>query len=359
MAGWGRRIFPNESPASPPPKECQTGYACGYREKINPYTALDCPPFEKAIPALRRSLAEQGRVNRFSYYQATIEGLLAIDRVKPVPLAELAAGGNPELRLVGLRHDVDADSITALRAARLLARFGIGGSFYLLHTSPYYYGTFVNGLFIRNPNLAELVRGFIVSGCEIGVHNDALSVFLEQGLDGLESFCSELAWLRSQGARIVGTVAHNSGPIYGAENYEIFKGRRLWERQVTTPKGLEIPLGVLSEEELGLKYEGTFAKPKENIHLEEAARFLSDAKASDVTSESWMRSFLHDNPYCDYDLDMQFWLIGLDRWMAAGRIGRERVFEWNVGLGRVLKIIAAMPLGSRSVVVIHPVYISG
>ena len=168
------------------------------------------------------------------------------------------------------------------------------------------------------------------------------------------------AFLRAQGAVVRGTVAHNSGPVYGAENYEIFSKRRLWDRSVTIGEQRIVPLGRISERALGLSYEGTFAVPKrDGLDREAATAFFDDRSSADIRSERWMRRYLLDNPCCDWTVDYQFWLLGKDSWVAAGRFGGASLFEWNIGLERALYLVSALPTGSRTLVVLHPEYVRG
>jgi hypothetical protein len=295
--------------------------------------------------------------NPFAYYEELVCALRRIEKVSLVPAYELMRRDGGDRRLITLRHDLDADPVTGLRAARFLARYGICGSFYLLHTSPYYADVY-GGVVIRNPDLPKWIRGYIVSGCELGLHNDALGVYQRWQMDGLSALLEELAFLRSHGAVVRGTVAHNSGPAYGAENYEVFAGRRLWDRKVAIGAQRDVPLGKMSERTLGLSYEGTFAIPKRaNLDIGAAASFFQDRVSADIRSEKWMRRYLLDNPCCDWAVDSQFWLLGKDSWVAAGRFGETTLFEWDIGLERVLDLLSSLPDASRTLVVIHPEYI--
>lgn len=292
--------------------------------------------------------------NPFHYYEELIAFFSSIGgSIRVVPLADLmaeSAGNEPR---IAIRHDVDADPVTAVRCARYLARVGIPGSFFLLHTSPYY-GTFQQQMFVRSPLMQNWVRELVLAGCEIGLHNDALGVYLHHGLNGAQVVANELAWLRDQGAVVKGTVAHNSGPAYGAENSEIFDQRVLWKRTVRK-NGKRLPLGVLSELELGLTYEGTYVRPKLTRDPNLAAAFLEDVGSASTLSESWMRSFLHSNPTLDYLLDFQFWLLGIDKWAITG----PNFFLWDANLDCVLAELEKLPKGSRAVLVIHPEYVRG
>lgn len=296
-------------------------------------------------------------MNPFAYYEDIVGSLSSIAGLDIVPLYELMQRSAEGTRLVALRHDVDADPLTALRAARYLARYGICGGFYLLHTSPYY-ANIHHGVVIRNPELPRWVREFIVSGCELGLHNDAFGVVNLWMKDGAAAVTEEIRFLRSLGAMIRGTVAHNSGPVYGAENYEVFAGRKLWQRRVTTARGHTLPLECLSERELALTYEGTFAIPKRGgPSISEAAAFFGDLSSANIRSEEWMRRYLLNNPCCDWTIDCQFWLIGKDSWVGAGKFSENLLFEWNVGLDQILHIVRNLPPGTRSLFVIHPEYV--
>jgi len=284
--------------------------------------------------------------NPFSYYTELIDGLRGTG-IELMPLYELLSAKG---RAVGLRHDIDVNPGVALRMARYLTRIGICGSFYLLHTSPYY-GSFDDSEFVRNPEMSELVRSFIVTGCELGLHIDPYWVDKAYKMDGAKAVDTELRWLRSQGAVVRGTVGHNSAPMYGCENSEIFRERVLWDR-VVKMKGKVLSLGVLSEKKLGLQYEGSFAVRKKDINTKEAAAFCSNLKDADIRSEPWMKKNLVDNPLCDWEVDYQFWLIGKDRWVVGGK----DLWEWMVGLDRMLELVRGLPEDSRSVVVVHPDY---
>jgi hypothetical protein len=297
--------------------------------------------FEAFAEQVRQNYADLA--NPFTTYQALIEGLESIDRLTILPLRELAETNATDTRVLGLRHDIDGDPLTAIRLSRHLASRGIGGSFYLLHTAGYY-GVQEDGRLVRNPALAGWVRDLIVSGCEIGVHNDAFGSTPQTLVD-------EIEWLRSQDAIVRGTVAHNSAPAYGGANSEVFVGRRLG------PVDRPLPLESLDERDLGLTYEGTFAVPSPNGDETAAARFRDDRAGASVRCRQWMRAFLVDNPTCGWDVDVQIWLIGRDEWViASGDRAATPIFEWCVDLRRVLAAIDERPDGARIVVVLHPEY---
>ncbi len=318
------------------------------------YSSTDAPDLRDYLSQVQRNY--DPFANPFQYYRFVIDELSALPSIDLVPLADLFAPAEGERARMGLRHDVDADPVAALRCARFLAQRGICGSFFLLHTAPYY-GTFIDGLFLRNPQLRDWVHGMIVAGCEIGMHNDALGVELQHGIDGADALRSEIEWLREQGAQIRGTVAHNSAPVHGAENYEVFEERLLERRHVENGHGGALPLGALSEKDLGLAYEGTFARPKASPDAAAARAYLEDAEGADIRSEPWMRRYLLANPLCDWDVDVQFWLTGTDCWVIGGRTEAGEIFEWEVDAVRMVSVAAELPANSRSSLIIHPEYV--
>jgi len=265
-------------------------------------------------------------LNPITYYRQLIDEL-ETRRINILPLSELKPIQNPT---VGIRHDIDRHPQTALLMARYLAMKGIPGSFYVLHTAPYY----------TTPGFPNILKRLAVTGCEIGLHNDAWYY----GEKGPSIIVQELEYLSKLGIPIKGTVAHNSLSTYGASNYEVFKERVLLKRET------HLPLGKLSMKALGLTYEGTFAGPKPHTTIHDIEKHL--ATTSDIQSSEWMNQFLAQNPYCEYSTYAQFWLIGKDEWAAAfnGNL------HWRIGLAEVLQLIDELPPKTTSILVIHPNY---
>lgn len=214
--------------------------------------------------------------------------------------------------------------------------------------------------FVRNPEVREWVRAFLVAGCELGLHNDCLGAYTRWGADGADLLVRELEWLRGEGVQIRGTVAHNSGPTYGAENFEIFEGMVLWDREVVTDSGARIPLGCLDMQGLGLTYEGVFARPKGTADPVAASAFFSDRRAASLRSREWMTAYLCNNPAMHYLIDWQAWLVGPDTWVATSHAESGRVeLHWDVSGREILELLEAMPAGRRGVLVLHPEYFRG
>ncbi len=296
--------------------------------------------------------------NSFAWYERLVDHVAHMPAASVLPLYELMRPIPEGERVFGFRHDVDADPLTALRAARALARVGVCGSFYLLHTAAWY-GTLQDGVLARNPMMREWLDGFIVAGAEVGLHTDAMGLaMLGQPVASL-AVRDEIEWLRSMGVVVRGTVAHNTMASHGAENYEVFRERVLWPRRTAAPNGEPLPIGALSEKSLELTYEGTFATAREPIDHEATRRFIERIGEADVRSEAWMRWYLLDNPYCRWGPDYQLWLVGRDQWVAAGRSEGDADYRFGLTWVQAFDWLYDRPAGTRTVLVIHPGYVRG
>jgi peptidoglycan/xylan/chitin deacetylase (PgdA/CDA1 family) len=207
--------------------------------------------------------------NRLAMYRDFLTALL-VAGYSFSPVEQAIATGRQSFRngaapaQAMIRHDVDGDLPAALACAEVERRLGIRATYYLLHTGPYY-GTFANGVFLRNEACAEAYAMLQDMGHEVGLHTDSLWVYQQWGVDGAQCIRDELCWLRSIGLRIVGTAPHNSPSVYGGvSNNEIFGGYDYYEWHVfdgrvrphPRPEMLAgIPLGSLDPAELDLTYQ--------------------------------------------------------------------------------------------------------
>lgn len=316
-------------------------------------------PFQDTLSQvrdLRGHYAAMGLQTPFSVYDRLLEKLSGISGLAFVPCSDLMTPLSGKSQLA-LRFDIDADPFTALRLARWNARQGIPSTFYILHTAAYY-ARYENGRIIRNPELKDWVEDFLVSGCELGLHNDAFRVYGEWGMDGAEALITELSWLRGQGARISGTAAHNSFPVYGAENFEIFKNRPVWDRPSFSWRDREIPLGVLDEKKLSLTYEANHPRPHDTPRETESFAWRQTTHDRAAQDPAWMKTYLLQNPYCAWGSDLTLWLTAANRWAVARRTPRE-AFLWHAGLEEAIDVLKEMPPGARISLILHPIMISG
>ena len=296
--------------------------------------------------------------NPFWYYEKLINDLLEIQDVELLPLKEFVQNDNSGKKQIALRHDIDADPITAVKCARALARVGLSGSFYFLHSAAYY-GEFFDGVFIRNPRLQDWIKQIVIAGSEIGLHNDAIGLTQKYNIDGIKHLKDEINWFRSIGTHIYGTVAHNNFLINSAENYEIFKEYELYERNWFESRTNNI--GKTSLDELELSYEGTFGKAKNNITKQDAKQYLAQYKESgNMSNKEWTYKYFFDNPVNDWSCDTQIWLVGKNKWIIASKNESENLFEYQVPLSKVTSFIKDDIKTSSSVLmVLHPEYFGG
>lgn len=256
--------------------------------------------------------------------------------------------------VIGVRIDVDADPWTAVKMGRDLASVGVPGTVYLLHTAAYY-GMFEGDLFIRNNWMPGIIRDLVVSGVEIGLHQDSMGLAQAGLVDPAAAVMTEIQWLSSHGAFIRGTAGHNSVLAYGAENSELFQERVLAPASID-PRRSSLPIGKLSEAALNLQYEGTFAKAHDTIDKDACRKYINFEGPSSIRDEGWMRTYLAENPLHGWKSDYQAWALGGGKWVLAGRFDGRELFEWNIRIDQLIELLRSLGAGSRTLVVLHPEY---
>jgi len=296
--------------------------------------------------------------NPFWYYEKLINDLLDIKDVEILPLKEFVKSDNTGKKQIALRHDIDADPITAVKCARALSRVGVSGSFYFLH-SAVYYGEFFDNVFVRNPMLQDWIKQIVIAGSEIGIHNDAIGITQKYKVDGIKHLKDEISWFRSIGTHIYGTVAHNNFLVNNAENYEIFKEYELFRRNLFEKRANNI--GKITLDKMKLDYEGTFAKTKFNASKKDAKKYIEQYKDSgNMSNKEWTYKYFFDNPVNDWSCDTQIWLVGKNKWIIASKYDNENIFEFQVPLSKVISFIRDdMGTSSSIVMVLHPEYFGG
>ena len=266
-------------------------------------------------------------------YEALLKELSALHHFEFVTHYDLLREPCPPARVrVGIRHDVDMDIVEALQQAELEHRYGVVSTWVILHTAVYY-GYFSEDVFYRHRCMAPFYRRLQELGHEVSLHTDPLMIYQTHGIDGAQALVTELEWLRSEGIIIRGTTAHNHRPVYGAENFEIFKG---YVRPVDLKSGQPLPrfvehngrtapLRVLDEHALGLEYEGNQVFWQKHTGVEYGAIRRADRW-------NW--------------------------WAHARRMKLDRVAVDGkfIDQARMLAEIKSMARGSYLVLVVHPVY---
>ncbi|TLS69035.1 hypothetical protein FEF65_00630 [Mariprofundus erugo] len=307
--------------------------------------------------AVAHSYKEQGVATPFAVYRQIVDALVVTPGFDVRPMSQLMAPVDEEKVVISLRHDLDGDIVTGVRAARYLARKGLPGSFYLLHTS-HYYGVVENNVFHRFAGLESFVAELIATGCELGLHCDPLYLYCVHNINGAEAVRSEIAWLGSLGVKVSGTVAHNSAIVFGAENFEVFQNKSIGGRRSFTYKGKNFPLHVLDEAKLGLTYEGNYPVLPESLDSDKVAEYLRLSTSDCVRNMEWLRYYFLDNPFFGRGYDVDIWLLGCDAWVIAKR-GKGAEVLWPVKTKDVLAYLEQLGGGVRVVICVHPEYISG
>jgi hypothetical protein len=298
----------------------------------------------------------QTMANPFSYYRDLVDELVQLSHLQILPICEVAHRDRQDRPVVSLRHDIDADIWTGIRAARHLARNGVCGSFYILPSAGYY-GQFHQSVFYRNTQVEGFVEALLEAGCEIGLHNDALSYFRTHQVDGIEAIQTELQWLRERGAQIRGTATHNSFPLFGAESFEIFKEWQLFNRDTEDSAG-DLPLGSISATSLELTYEANLPQPLSTVDRQAVRAFDEDTATMDIRNPEWMRVYLSANPCCSFGWDAQCWLVGRDWWIISCTFGETTAFYSMANRADLLAVLQELPDGATCCLVIHPCYVN-
>lgn len=328
---------------------------------IKPYRVRTHPLSKEEIFERCRQVSvryqELDLASSFLVYQKVVDTLVNNQRIEVRALGRLMESVPDGKVVVSLRHDLDGDIVTGVRAARYLARKGLPGSFYLLHTS-HYYGMIENGVFYRFDGLKKFVADFIAAGCEIGLHTDPLLLYCAHKIDGAQAVKAEIKWLRSLGTKISGTVAHNSAPVFGAENFEVFVKKASAGRKAFSYKGKAFPLQRLNEKKLLLTYEGNYPILPARLDASKVAAYIDVAHQPDcVRKADWQRFYFLDNPFFARRYEVDIWLLAQDKWLIANR-SRGGELLWPVNTQEMLEYLDGLDHKTRIVISVHPEYVS-
>ena len=296
-------------------------------------------------------------VSSFLVYRKLVDALASSQKIEVRPLKHLMEPMQDSEVIVSLRHDMDADIVTGVRAARYLARKGLPGSFFLLHTS-HYYGALEDDIFYRFSGLRSFINDFLAAGIELGLHADPLSLYYDRHINGTQAVKTELAWLRSLNVNISGTVAHNSAPVYGAENFEIFKGLSVGGRKNVTHNNKKLPLQTLDMNDTGLLYEGNYPIANDSLNPAEVKNYFELSVGECIHDTKWQHYYFIDNPFFRRQYEVDIWLIKNDTWVIASRILDEEGLL-TVDTAGLIDYLNEVGFGKRIVVSVHPEYISG
>ncbi|MEE4197223.1 MAG: hypothetical protein V2I54_06235 [Bacteroidales bacterium] len=148
----------------------------------------------------------------FSYikYQEFLQNLVENENFIFVSLNEFNTTNPDDKIVIGLRHDVDVDLEGALIMAKIENSLNIPSTYYMLHTAKYYSNTSVKRYDRNNEILNEFLKIQNDYNCEIGIHNDLVTLEVVYRMNPVIFLKEELKWLRNNGIEITGTASHGS-----------------------------------------------------------------------------------------------------------------------------------------------------
>jgi hypothetical protein len=284
-------------------------------------------------------------------YRQVLEQLLSIKGLSLQRIKEMRQVFHPEGITVGIRHDIDYDVVTALSLAKIEHALGVKGSYYVLHTAPYY-GYWKDEQFFHSQRCVDVLGEIQSLGHEVGFHNDCLHDLIQWGRPVEDTLRSELSFLRTHGLHIYGTSSHGSYHNHQAANYEIFKEMSIQGRPFFTDKnGKQHRLGFINMKDFDLEYEANFIIKSWMISAEEWSRISCGHKCPSHETDHFIR-----------DYDAQYGIFGKNYWIGQDIKKARRMESGNIPANTVLttqevidKIRSHSP-GDKIVLDSHPVY---
>lgn len=152
----------------------------------------------------------------FNYYtyEQFLQFLVESGRFLVVPQKDFDKTYSDDKIVLSLRHDVDDNINSAVKIANREHEYGISSTFFFLHTASYYGKTKV-GSFNRSDLLIDYLI-FIQNSLnhEIGFHNDLVTLQVVYDIKPKNFLHEELDWMRKNGIKVSGSVAHGSPYCY-------------------------------------------------------------------------------------------------------------------------------------------------
>ncbi|MCK5855872.1 MAG: hypothetical protein KAG64_00175 [Bacteroidales bacterium] len=177
------------------------------------------------------------------------------DRYVVLPINQFrSCKRNDSLVVVGLRHDIDWHPFKALEMARLEQDFGLSSTWYILPTAPYF-AKYSRKELNRFSSMLPIYKSIENSGCEIGIHNDLLTVMVTYKMDPKQVNSDDISFLRRKEIQIFGSAAHGSTVAQKAHvvNFEMYSN--FTNRSSFSFRGKVYPLGSYSLQQYGFYYE--------------------------------------------------------------------------------------------------------
>ena len=294
--------------------------------------------------------------NDIKIYDKILSILSNDDRYYVTNMREFGETNRKDKIIIGLRHDVDVDIITAEKMVKIEAKHGFGGSYYILATNRNYYGVFSNNKFKPYNVLLSYLKRMQDNGAEIGIHNDLGGIWLIHDIHPIDFLENELSWLRSNGIKIHGSSSHSSYYAYGISNYEVLKGMSIDGRKKADIKGNIYQLGFIDMKDFGLEYEANYILDTYLVPLKILKRYREKQYRSII-------SHTNCHPHFDCivrDYDAQIGIFGKDFWLCIHKCNKRDAYKriHEITTNEVIDFLKNLEPGKKIVLDSHPIYFS-
>lgn len=205
------------------------------------------------------------------------------DAVVPVREAYARRDDWPE-RFATMRHDMDHDLANSVRFAEWEAEHGIRSTYFVLHGDWYWGGP---GATEPSPMVLRGLDRIASLGHEVGLHNNAISLALQTGLDPFAILERDLTALRRHGFEITGSVAHGDPMCHAAGyvNNELFSDCQSWT-------GREAGRTIVHRDEAGTEHSLQLSqRPMADFGLGYEANAIGHTRYLSDTGGRWNQPF--------------------------------------------------------------------
>jgi hypothetical protein len=135
-------------------------------------------PTYSELEELTRNSQDDRAVFTFAQYEELLK-ILSDTNFIVLPVNEFKDSINTDKIMFAMRHVVDRHPFKALQMAQIESRYNIRSSYYILATAKYY-GKFTDQGVNRYHCLDNLYLNIYKLGCEIGIHNDLLTIMIKK-----------------------------------------------------------------------------------------------------------------------------------------------------------------------------------
>lgn len=300
-----------------------------------------------------RQLREMNLTNKLEYLDIILDRLLRVSNVEIVPLREIQTPVNRDVgdasprNRIGVRVDACTSLLAAVASASLYSRRGVPATVFLLHSAAY----FEPLLSDESSFEQDMVREIALSGMEVGLHNDVLSLVSEPSAAEINSILTrDLAALRRSGVSIEATASHNSAWSYGVENLSVFE-------EYCPPDLAVSHIEPVSASAHGLKWDANFPALRS---IGSEVRWVDPSEISEfppdpIRTHQFLTYYFLRHPSLRRGYDAEAWLLGRDLWVIADLT--ESVLHFPCGFEDVVLFLESKR-GYDIVFLIHGEYVS-